>query len=315
MSSPTIATVGSCRGCELSKTSHLTRAPSRSPRFTTRCGLRSKVQTRRRGMAERGQRLDAALAERGIARSRTHASRLIAAGLVTVDGVTAVKPSTHVGQKQLLGVARSDHYVSRAAHKLIAALDAFDLAVSGRDVLDVGASTGGFSQVLLERGAAQVTALDVGHGQLASEVAVDPRVTVIEGFNARDLTSASLDAAAGHSVAPTLVVADLSFISLPIVLPAMARTAGLNADYVLLVKPQFEVGRTGIREGIVHDAGLRTDAVTGVMWAAWDLDLPTAGVIPSPITGTAGNREYLLWLSARVGSNPTQWYQRVLDII
>lgn len=257
------------------------------------------------------QRLDAALAERGIARSRTHAARLIADGTVMVDGITALKPSTRVTANQTLAVVGADHYVSRAAHKLLAALDAFGLAVDGRRALDVGASTGGFTQVLLERGAAAVVALDVGHGQLSPEIAGDERVTVIEGFNARELTAESLAAAAGHPYAPDLVVADLSFISLPIVLPALVATVGIDADYVLLVKPQFEVGRTGIREGIVHDPGLRADAVTGVMWAAWDLGLPTAGVIPSPIVGSAGNREYLVWLSAGLGGNPTEWLDRV----
>lgn len=257
------------------------------------------------------RRADAALAERGLARSRTQAARLIADGLVTVDGAAVVKASAPIREDQLLEVAGIDHYVSRAAHKLSAALDAFTVTVSGRQALDVGASTGGFTQVLLERGATSVIALDVGHGQLDPLIARDSRVTVIEGFNARELTGESLAAAAGHPVAPEVVVADLSFISLPLVLPAVAGTVGLSADYVLLVKPQFEVGRTGIREGIVHDAGLRTDAVTGVLWAAWDLGLPTAGVIPSPIAGTAGNREYLVWLSAAVGGNPTEWLERV----
>jgi 23S rRNA (cytidine1920-2'-O)/16S rRNA (cytidine1409-2'-O)-methyltransferase len=257
------------------------------------------------------RRLDAALAERGIARSRTHAARLIADGVVTVDGTAVLKASVKVLDSQVIALTASDHYVSRAAHKLLGALDAFGVDVSGRHALDVGASTGGFSQVLLERGAASVIALDVGHGQLAGEVAGDSRVSVIEGFNARDLTATSLAEAAGHPVVADLVVADLSFISLPMVLPSMVDTIGLGADYILLVKPQFEVGRTGIREGIVHDAGLRADAVTGVMWAAWDLGLPTAGVISSPIMGNAGNREYLVWLSASAGSNPTEWTDRV----
>jgi 23S rRNA (cytidine1920-2'-O)/16S rRNA (cytidine1409-2'-O)-methyltransferase len=257
------------------------------------------------------RRLDAALAERGIARSRTHAARLIADGVVTVDGTAVLKASVKVLDSQVIALTASDHYVSRAAHKLLGALDAFGVEVNGRHALDVGASTGGFSQVLLERGAASVIALDVGHGQLAAEVADDLRVTVIEGFNARELTATSLAEAAGHPVVADLVVADLSFISLPMVLPAMVETIGLGADYILLVKPQFEVGRTGIREGIVHDAGLRADAVTGVMWAAWDLGLPTAGVISSPIVGNAGNREYLVWLSTSAGSNPTEWTDRV----
>ncbi|MHA6668577.1 TlyA family RNA methyltransferase [Homoserinimonas sp. A447] len=260
------------------------------------------------------QRADAALAARGLARSRTQAARLIADGLVTLDGAPVVKASTPVRDDQSLAVVGIDHYVSRAAHKLSAALDAFPVQVDGRQALDVGASTGGFTQVLLERGARSVVALDVGHGQLDPLIGRDDRVSVIEGFNARELTPDALQAAAGHPLDVQLVVADLSFISLPIVLPAVVATVGLTADYVLLVKPQFEVGRTGIREGIVHDPGLRTDAVTGVLWAAWDLDLPTAGVIPSPIAGTAGNREYLVWLSAAAGSNPTEWLDRVTEL-
>lgn len=258
-----------------------------------------------------GRRLDAALAERGIARSRTSAARLIADGVVTVDGVTAFKASMRVRDSQELALTASDHYVSRAAHKLIGALDAFEIEVRGRRGLDVGASTGGFTQVLLERGAAAVVALDVGHGQLSEEISRDGRVAVIEGFNAREMTVSSLAEAAGHAVTVDLLVADLSFISLPIVLPAIVGTVGTDADYVLLVKPQFEVGRTGIREGIVHDAGLRADAINGVLWAAWDLGLGTAGVISSPIAGSAGNLEYLVWLNAVVGSNPTNWRERV----
>jgi 23S rRNA (cytidine1920-2'-O)/16S rRNA (cytidine1409-2'-O)-methyltransferase len=260
-------------------------------------------------LAER--RLDAALAERGIARSRTHAARLIAAGSVTVDGMTVIKPSARVADEQVLAVRTIDHYVSRAAHKLLAALDAFDVPVTGREALDVGASTGGFTQVLLERGATAVVALDVGHGQLDRIIAIDPRVTVIEGFNARDLTPAGLDAAARRPVRPEVVVGDLSFISLTTVLPALVATAGTEADYVLLIKPQFEVGRTGIREGIVRDAGLRVEAVSTVLWAAWDLGLATAGLVPSPILGNAGNHEYLAWLSSSTGGSPTEWTARV----
>ncbi|MCU1638895.1 MAG: rRNA (Cytidine1920-2-O)/16S rRNA (Cytidine1409-2-O)-methyltransferase [Microbacteriaceae bacterium] len=266
-------------------------------------------------MADR--RLDAAIADRGLARSRTQAARLIADGLVTVDGQPVVRASFHVDDGQRIEVAGADHYVSRAAHKLLSALDTFGVAVAGRLALDVGASTGGFTQVLLERGASRVLAVDVGHGQLAPSVRSDPRVTVIEGFNARFMTADLLAAerVAGEptaSAAPVdLVVADLSFISLPTVLPALVGTVGTGADYVLLVKPQFEVGRTGIREGIVRNAGLRTDAVNGVLWSAWDLALPTAGVCPSPIAGTNGNHEYLVWLSASAGSNPSEWSEAV----
>ncbi|MCU1544897.1 MAG: Hemolysin [Microbacteriaceae bacterium] len=259
-------------------------------------------------------RLDAALADRGLARSRTHAARLIADGLVTVDDAPVVKASARVRDSQVIAVAQTDHYVSRAAHKLIAALDAFDVEVEGRRALDVGASTGGFTQVLLERGVRHVIALDVGHAQLVPAIRSDVRVTVVEGFNARFMTAEALAGAAAVAESPTLVVADLSFISLPTVLPALVATVGTSAEFVLLVKPQFEVGRTGIREGIVKNAGLRADAVTGVLWAAWDLGLSTAGVVPSPIAGGSGNHEYLVWLSTSAGTNPTEWLEHVSAI-
>lgn len=255
-------------------------------------------------------RLDSVLAARGLARSRTHAVRLIADGLVSVDGAEAVKPSQRVDASSAITVAGADHYVSRAAHKLIAGLDAFSIGVAGRTALDVGASTGGFTQVLCERGVDRVIALDVGHGQLVAEVAADPRVTVVEGFNARDLSPDSLAQAAGGAVSPDLVVGDLSFISLTMVIPALVRVAAASADFVLLVKPQFEVGRTGIREGIVREPGLRADAVTGVLWSAWDAGLGTAGIVSSPILGGSGNHEYVVHLSS-TGSNPTEWLERV----
>ncbi|WP_213816996.1 TlyA family RNA methyltransferase [Glaciihabitans sp. dw_435] len=256
-------------------------------------------------------RLDSALGERGLARSRTQAAKLISDGLVTVDGTPQVKPSFKVRDSQVIVVAESDHYVSRAAHKLNAALDAFDVAVQGRLALDLGASTGGFTQVLLERGVDHVIALDVGHGQLVPQIAEDPRVTMVEGVNARYLTPEGLSGASGISKTPTLVVADLSFIALPTVLPALVDTVGTGADFVLLVKPQFEVGRSGIREGIVHDRALRQDAISNVLWAGWDLGLGTGGVISSPIAGNAGNLEYLVWLTAATGVNPTEWIQRI----
>jgi len=253
------------------------------------------------------------MADRGLVRSRTQAARLIAAGLVTVNGKPAVKASVLVSDGQYIEIAELDHYVSRAAHKLNAALDAFAVRASDRLVLDVGASTGGFTQVLLERGARQVIALDVGHGQLVSVLRSDPRVVVVEGFNARSMTGESLAAASGLSERPSLLVADLSFISLPLVLPALVETLGVAADFVVLIKPQFEVGRGGIREGVVRSAALRDDAVMNVLWAAWDLGLGTAGVIASPIAGTGGNQEYLAWLSSS-GSNPTEWQSVVADL-
>jgi 23S rRNA (cytidine1920-2'-O)/16S rRNA (cytidine1409-2'-O)-methyltransferase len=257
------------------------------------------------------QRLDAALAARGLARSRTHAVTLINAGLVTVDGRAVVKPSAKVEESALLEVAASDHYVSRAAHKLIAALDGFGVDPSGRVVLDAGASTGGFSQVLLERGAATVLAVDVGHDQLASELRGAERLVVVEGCNVRSLDRASLRTATGVEAPPSLVTADLSFISLTTVLPALRATATDDADFVLLVKPQFEVGRGGVREGVVRDAALRSEAVANVLWAAYDLGLGTVDVLSSPIAGAHGNHEYLVHLSAPSGGNPTEWMRRV----
>lgn len=256
-------------------------------------------------------RLDAELAARGLARSRTHAARLISQGLVTVDGRPVVKPSARVDPGSELAVAAGDHYVSRAAHKLAAALDAFAIDPAGRVALDAGASTGGFTQVLLERGAQRVLAVDVGHGQLAAAIATDARVRVVEGYNLRYATPETLAEAAGGPWNPDLVVADLSFISLRTVLPALRAVAAGGADFVLLVKPQFEVGRGGIREGVVHQARLREDAITGVLWSAWDLGLGTAGAIRSPIAGTHGNREYLVHLRAAGASHPTEWLQKI----
>lgn len=256
-------------------------------------------------------RLDAALSERGLARSRTHAASLISDGLVSVDGRVVVKPSTRIAGDARLEVAGVDHYVSRAAHKLIAALDGFGVPVAGRVALDAGASTGGFSQVLLERGARLVLAVDVGHGQLAEPLRDVPRLVLVEGCNVRYLSARGLAEATGVAERPGLVTADLSFISLTTVLPALRETAVPDADFVLLVKPQFEVGRSGVREGVVRDAALRDDAVMTVLWSAHDLGLGTAGVLPSPITGAQGNREYLVHLSAQSGTNPTEWTEQV----
>lgn len=251
-------------------------------------------------------RLDAAVTARGLARSRTHAAKLFADGRVSVDGRPQVKASARVTDACTITVEQVDHYVSRAAHKLIAALDGFALDVQGLSALDVGASTGGFTQVLLERGAERVIAIDVGHGQLVASIASDPRVRAAEGVNVRFMDAVALGELSGRRPID-VVVADLSFISLTIVLPPLVAAVGHDAEFVLLVKPQFEVGRQGIREGIVREKALREDAVTSVMWAAWDVGLPTAGILASPIAGSHGNREYLLWLSTRAGRHPTEW--------
>lgn len=256
-------------------------------------------------------RLDVALVVRGLAASRSAAARMIADGLVTVDGKPARKPATAIFDRTVIAVAESDHYVSRAAHKLAAALDAFPVEVSGSTVLDVGASTGGFTQVLLERGARQVIALDVGHDQLAPSIRADSRVTVVEGVNARYLGTDELDAIVAGRARPSMVVVDVSFIPLGLVLPALAHAVGAEADIIALIKPQFEVGRGRVKEGIVPTAELREDAVLGVLWSAWDLGLNTAGLISSPIAGAAGNREYLAWFSTSTGTNPTEWSGQV----
>lgn len=259
-------------------------------------------------------RLDAALAARGLARSRTHAAALIGDGVVSVDGLPVVKASTKVADDARIEVAGADHYVSRAAHKLIAALDAFGVDADARVALDMGASTGGFTQVLRERGADMVIAVDVGHDQMSPSISADLGVVVVEGFNVRHMTADLLTEASGVENAPDLITGDLSFIALGYVLPAVVATAAPGADIVLLVKPQFEVGRTAVKGGLVTDAAVRADAVAAVLWSAWDLGLGTLGVIASPVVGTHGNREYLVHLAAGRGSNPTEWLSTVNEL-
>lgn len=256
-------------------------------------------------------RLDAAVAARGLARSRTHAASLIAEGLVNVDGRPVVKSSTPVADESVIEVAVADHYVSRAAHKLIAGLDAFGVDVRGRVALDMGASTGGFTQVLRERGARPVIAVDVGHGQLASAVADDPGVIAVEGFNVRHMTPQALAEASGVEAPPSVITGDLSFISLEHVLPAARQVAADDADLVLLVKPQFEVGRIAVKGGLVPDPVLRADAVSRVLRVAWDAGLGTCGVIASPIFGTHGNSEFVAHLAPGRGSAPAEWSHTV----
>jgi 23S rRNA (cytidine1920-2'-O)/16S rRNA (cytidine1409-2'-O)-methyltransferase len=258
-------------------------------------------------------RLDALLPARGLARSRTVASKLIQDGRVLVGGRAVLKSSTPVAPDAEIEVDAADEWVSRAARKLVGALDAFDVDPADRVVLDVGASTGGFTQVLLARGARRVIALDVGHGQLHPTIALDERVAVVEGTNARNLTRADYLALDDAATDTSLVVGDLSFISLRLVLPALAEAVPAD-EFVLLVKPQFEVGRGGVREGIVHDAGLRNDALMNVLWAAWDQGLGTSGLTASPIVGTHGNHEYLARFQRGVGGNPTEWRVRATEL-
>ena len=259
-------------------------------------------------------RLDAALASRGLARSRTHAATLIAGGLVSVDGRQIIKPSTAVTDTAEIVVAETDHYVSRGARKLVAALDAFDVPTDGRLALDMGASTGGFTQVLRERGARKVLAVDVGHGQLAASIAADSGVVEVEGFNVRYMTPQTLADATGESEAPGLIVGDLSFISLELILPAAAGVAASDADLIVLVKPQFEVGRTAVRGGLVTDPATRADAVARVVWHGWDAGLGMLGIIASPILGTHGNAEFLVHMAPGRGSNPSEWTGRIDEL-
>ncbi|HEU0257626.1 MAG TPA: TlyA family RNA methyltransferase [Microbacteriaceae bacterium] len=265
------------------------------------------------GEAGRKRRLDVAVASRGLARSRTHAARLIALGNVTVEGETVTRPAFPVVPSARI-VVRRDHYVGRGAVKLVAALDAFGLAVAGRQALDAGASTGGFSQVLLERGAS-VVAVDVGHGQLAPELVDHPRLRAYDGVNVRSIDAEAYGRLTGGARRPDLVVADLSFISLTQVIPALVATAAREADFVLLVKPQFEVGRRGVPAGVVRSARLREGAVNGVVAALFRAGLGVAGIIPSPITGEKGNREYLVHATRRCRADPTEWEGRIRDMV
>ncbi|MGW0538349.1 TlyA family RNA methyltransferase [Streptomyces sp. NPDC003032] len=250
------------------------------------------------GVARR--RLDAELVRRKLARSREHASQLIAAGRVAVGKTVATKAATQVETAAAIVVSQDDSdpdYVSRGGHKLAGALAAFTpegLVVEGRRALDAGASTGGFTDVLLRAGAAHVVAVDVGYGQLAWSLQSDDRVTVKDRTNVRELTLEAID-----GVPVDIVVGDLSFIPLGLVLPALVRCAAPDADLVLMVKPQFEVGKERLGSGgVVRGAELRADAVRGVARQAWRLGLGVRGVTASPLPGPSGNVEYFLWLRA-----------------
>ena len=247
----------------------------------------------------RRSRLDAELVRRGLARSREHAVTLIAEGRVAVAGAAATKPATGVEAGTPV-VVRTDpdqaSWVSRGAHKLLGALDAFGVAVDGRRALDAGASTGGFTEVLLSRGAAEVVAVDVGYGELAWSLRNDDRVKVHERTNVKTLTPEAIDGQVD------LVVADLSFISLRLVLPALVACARDDAELLPMVKPQFEIGRERLGAGgVVRDPEHRVQAVLEVGRAAASLGWGTAGVVASPLPGPAGNVEFFLWLRRDAG--------------
>ncbi|MBT0772554.1 TlyA family RNA methyltransferase [Kineosporia sp. J2-2] len=243
------------------------------------------------------RRLDAELVRRKLARSREAAAQLVHDGRVTVAGTIAAKPATQVDPAVAILVKVDDSdpgYASRGGHKLAGALDHFEeLVVEGRRCLDAGASTGGFTDVLLRRGAGHVVAVDVGYGQLVWSLQQDPRVTVLDRTNVRELLPEQV------APAPSLVVGDLSFISLRLVLPALVGCTAPDADLLLMVKPQFEVGRERLGSGgVVRDPAVRADAVRTVADAAFGLGRGVRGVVASPLPGPSGNVEYFLWLSA-----------------
>jgi 23S rRNA (cytidine1920-2'-O)/16S rRNA (cytidine1409-2'-O)-methyltransferase len=246
-------------------------------------------------VGRRVQRLDAELIRRGLARSREQAVELIAARRVEVRGVLASKPATGVEADTPVRVLPDDDdpgYASRGGHKLAGALASFpQIEVAGRRCLDAGASTGGFTDVLLREGAASVVAADVGYGQLAWAIRSDPRVQVLDRTNVRSLTPEQIGGVVD------LVVADLSFISLRLVLPALVACVDPAGDLLPMVKPQFEVGRERLGSGgVVRDPQLRAEAVLDVAHAAAELGWLTAGVVRSPLRGPSGNVEFFLWL-------------------
>ena len=237
------------------------------------------------------QRLDVALAARGLARSRAEARRAIEAGLVSVGGRVAAKASESVGEDEAIALTGPVHpYVSRGSLKLAHALDHFAIPVEGRMALDVGASTGGFTDVLLRRGACRIYAVDVGHGQLDETLRDDPRVVVLERLNVREIDRTYVPDAVD------LIVCDVSFIGLRVALPAALALAAPGADLVALIKPQFEVGPAGIgKGGIVRDPTLRQAACETIRdWLAAQPGWTVRGTIDSPIEGGDGNREFLI---------------------
>jgi 23S rRNA (cytidine1920-2'-O)/16S rRNA (cytidine1409-2'-O)-methyltransferase len=236
-------------------------------------------------------RLDQLVVEKGLAPSRERARALILAGQVSVDGQPQTKAGTQTDPSADVALIVPDHpYVGRGGLKLAHALDEFRIAVEGRDALDIGASTGGFTDVLLKRGATRVVALDVGHGQIDWTLRNNPRVVVLEHFNARRLRLADLPGQVD------IVTIDVSFISLRQILPVVPPLLRPGADVIALVKPQFEAGRGEVRKGVIRDAAVQSRVVDEVSAAAREVGLTPVASTPSPITGAKGNVELLLHL-------------------
>lgn len=255
-----------------------------------------------------GQRLDVTLVQRGLVESRTRAQRLIGNGGVRVDDRVVTRPGHKVADTAVLVVTALDRWVSRGATKLLAACEHFDIDFHRRTVLDIGASTGGFTEVALSRGAARVVALDVGHGQLHPAIRAHHRVTAVEGFNIRELSG---EAVAGWGVGRIDdVVIDVSFISLDLVLPIIAEVLG-PVRLIALIKPQFEVGRGNLVDGIVRDAQKRTAAIAFVCSTLDRLGLTVAGVMESPIEGEHGNREAIVYANPTERVDAREWNEQV----
>jgi 23S rRNA (cytidine1920-2'-O)/16S rRNA (cytidine1409-2'-O)-methyltransferase len=279
------------------------------------------VPVRKAVWAGEPERIDRVLYEVDLARSRNHAAQLIAAGSVRVGNRIAKKPSVRVATgTQITLLATASHYVSRSAVKIVTALDTFGIVPEGVLALDLGASTGGFTQVLLERGAREVIALDVGHDQLAPMIRNDARVHPVEGCNARALDRESLARLSNTRELPNLIVGDLSFISLRHILPAVTRVAAEDAHIALLVKPQFEVGKDHVSGGVVRNLHEHVRVLNELASTANALLLAPLGAAVSPITGTHGNREYLLHFK-KVSSpehslwNQTQWSETIDELV
>ncbi|CAB4561983.1 MAG: TlyA family rRNA (cytidine-2'-O)-methyltransferase [Actinobacteria bacterium] len=263
-------------------------------------------------------RIDLVLVERGLARSRNHASTLVESNRVLINGKAARKSSQNVEENDKIAVLESIDYVSRAGHKLAKALDVFtEIDLVGKTALDVGASTGGFTDVLLRRGIAKVFAIDVGHEQMVEQLFDHPKVICVEGFNARELSPATLAERTGIQqslINIDVVVADLSFISLTLVLEQMLSVAP-KAEFVVLVKPQFEVGKQSLSaHGLVNDHNLRAGAIKQVTDEAARLGLGIRGLERSELPGTHGNIEYVLWISPNEPVNQSKWTDRIESV-
>ncbi|MCR4391370.1 MAG: TlyA family RNA methyltransferase [Candidatus Acetothermia bacterium] len=249
------------------------------------------------------ERLDVLLVERGLATSRAQAQALIRAGQVRVDGQVVDKPSAAAAGDVVLEVSAPPRYASRGGEKLAAALLAFGVDPAGKVCLDVGASTGGFTDCLLQHGAARVYAVDVGRGQLDWKLRNDPRVVVREGLNARYLRPEDIGAPVD------LATVDVSFISLRLILPPLRGIVKPQGDVVALVKPQFEAGRGSVRGGVVRDPAVHREVLIGIAaFAREELGWSVRGATPSPLLGPAGNREFFLHLVPRLGEDaPIEW--------